>query len=55
MQVKVANSLPAVRVKQLSKFNLFYLDSTAQLSVTAQNAEVEKVELVGADSFRLDA
>ena len=54
MQVKVANSLPAVTVKQLSKFNLFYLDSTAQLSVTARNAEVEKVELVGADSFRLD-
>ena len=54
MQVKVANSLPAVTVKQLSKFNLFYLDSTAQLSVTAKNAEVEKVELVGADSFRLD-
>ena len=54
MQVKVANSLPAVTVKQLSKFNLFYLNSTAQLSVTAKNAEVEKVELVGADSFRLD-
>ena len=54
MQVKVANSLPAVTVKQLSKFNLFYLDSTAQLSVTAKNAEVEKVELVGAESFRLD-
>ena len=54
MQVKVANSLPAVTVKQLSKFNLFYLDSTARLSVTAKNAEVEKVELVGADSFRLD-
>ncbi len=54
MQVKVANSLPAVTVKQLSKFNLFYLDSTAQLSVTAKNAEVEKIELVGADSFRLD-
>lgn len=54
LQVKVANSLPKVTVKQIGKFDTFYLDSTAQLTATASGYEVERLELVGADSFRMD-
>ena len=54
LQVKVANSLPKVTVKQIGKFDTFYLDSTAQLTATASGYEVERMELVGADSFRMD-
>ena len=54
LQVKVANSLPKVTVKQIGKFDTFYLDSTAQLTATASGYEVERLELVGADSFWMD-
>ena len=54
LQVKVANSLPKVTVKQIGKFDTFYLDSTAQLTATASGYEVERMELIGADSFRMD-
>ena len=54
LQVKVANSLPKVTVKQMGKFDTFYLDSTAQLTATAAGCQVERLELVGADSFRMD-
>ena len=54
LQVKVANSLPKVTVKQIGKFDIFYLDSTAQLTATASGYEVERMELIGADTFRMD-
>lgn len=54
LQVKVANSLPKVTVKQMGKFDTFYLDSTAQLTATASGYEVERMELIGADTFRMD-
>ena len=54
LQVKVANSLPKVTVKQIGKFDTFYLDSTAQLTATAAGCQVERLELVGADTFRMD-
>ena len=40
LTVKVANKLPAVTVKQLSKFNLFYSDSTADLQITVKDEKV---------------
>ena len=54
LRVKVANSLPKVTVKQIGKFDTFYLDSTAQLTATASGYEVERMELIGADTFRMD-
>ena len=54
LQVKVANSLPKVTVKQIGKFDTFYLDSTAQLTATASGYEVERLKLIGADTFRMD-
>lgn len=54
LQVKVANSLPKVTVKQIGKFDTFYLDSTAQLTATASGYEVERMELIGGDTFRMD-
>lgn len=54
LQVKVANSLPKVTVKQIGKFDTFYLDSTAQLTATASGYEVERMELIGADTLRMD-
>ena len=54
LQVKVANSLPKVTVKQIGKFDTFYLDSTTQLTATASGYEVERMELIGADTFRMD-
>ena len=54
IQVKVANTLPKVTVKQERKFNLFYLDSTAPFTVTANGAEIESLELAGNEDFRLE-
>ena len=54
LRVKVANSLPKVTVKQIGKFDTFYLDSTAQLTATASGYEVERMELIGGDTFRMD-
>ncbi len=54
LQVKVANSLPKVTVKQIGKFDTFYLDSTARLTATASGYEVERMELIGGDTFRMD-
>ena len=54
LHVKVANSLPKVTVKQIGKFDTFYLDSTAQLTATASGYEVERLKLIGADTFRMD-
>ena len=54
IQVKVANTLPKITVKQERKFNLFYLDSTAPFTVTANGAEIESLELAGTEDFRLE-
>lgn len=47
--VKVTKTLPSVTVKQTEKFNLFYTDSTAALTVTVPNQTVEAVELLNCD------
>ena len=54
VSVTVRNSLPTVRVTQDGKFNLFYTNSTANFTVTAAGADVERVELDTAttDTFR---
>lgn len=52
MQIRVANSLPSVTVKQTEKFNLFYLDSTAHLSITAPGQTIADVNLKS-DHFAL--
>ena len=54
LQIKVANTLPKVTVKQGTKFNLFYLDSTAPFMVTASGVEIENMELVGNEDLRLE-
>ncbi len=54
LQIKVANTLPKVTVKQGAKFNLFYLDSIAPFMLTANGTEIENVELVGNEDFRLE-
>lgn len=51
LQVKVANSLPAVTVKQTEKLNLFYLDSTASLTITAPGQTITGVSLEDTDDF----
>lgn len=38
--LKVANKLPSITVKQSGKFNLFYTDSSAALSITAKGETV---------------
>lgn len=54
LQVKVANTLPKVTVKQGAKFNLFYLDSAAPLTVTAGDCAIEEAALTGLSAFQLD-
>ena len=52
--VKVENKLPTVTVKQKAKFNQFYLDSEAQLTITAKDAVVADVFITGNDDFTVD-
>lgn len=54
LQVKVANSLPAVTVKQTGKLNLFYLDSTVPLSVTAAGQAISGMPLTDTDDFTVE-
>lgn len=54
LQIKVANSLPKVNVKQTGKFELFYLDSRAGLTVSAPGAEIDRVDLTDTEDFRLE-
>ena len=54
LQVKVANALPAVTVKQTEKFNLFYLDSAAILNVAAPGQTITSVELADTKDFYVD-
>lgn len=51
--IKIANKLPAVTVKQLNKFNLFYSDSTADLQITVKGETIRAaaLELTGTSSF----
>ena len=50
--VKATQTLPKLAVKQTEKFNLFYRDSQAALTVTG--GEVEKAELSGTEDFVLE-
>ena len=54
LQAKVANTLPAVTVKQTEKFNLFYLDSAAILNVAAPGQTITSVELADTKDFFVD-
>ena len=51
LTVKAAPTLPRLTVKQTEKFNLFYRDSEAALTITG--GEVEEAELISSD-FVLD-
>ena len=51
LSVTVKNKIPSVTVKQKGKFNLFYKDSTADISITAKDAMVYDVILSETDSF----
>ena len=54
LQIRVANTLPSVTVKQTEKFNLFYLDSTAKLTITASGQTIERLELADTEDFVVD-
>ena len=54
LRIQVTGTLPAVTVKQTQKVNLFYLDSTAELTVSASGQTIEAVELEDTDDFRLE-
>ena len=54
IQVKIANSLPNVTVKQHGKFNTFYIGSSAMLDIKAAGCRVVNLELIGANSFQVD-
>lgn len=54
LQVKVANSLPSVSVKQTEKINLFYNGSTAGLTITAPGQTIDRVELRDTENFAVD-
>ena len=54
IQVKIANSLPNMTVKQHGKFNTFYLGSSAMLDIKAAGCRVVNLELIGANSFQVD-
>ena len=47
--VKVTKTVPSVTVKQTEKFNLFYTDSTAALTVTVKGQTVTGVTLADCD------
>ena len=51
LNAKVKNAAPAVTVKQLDKFNLFYTDSQAFIQVTAKDTPVTRVQLSDTDDF----
>ena len=54
LTISIANSLPSVTVKQMAKFNLFYLDGTAPLTITAGDLNITKVELLNTPHFGID-
>ena len=54
LRIQVTGTLPGVTVKQTQKFNLFYLDSTAELTVSASGQTIKAVELTDTDDFRLE-
>ena len=53
LQLKLTSTLPAVTLKQNTKFNLFYLDSAAEITVTAKDALVQNAVLES-DTFTGD-
>ncbi|MBQ3194537.1 MAG: leucine-rich repeat protein [Oscillospiraceae bacterium] len=54
LKVAVKNTVPAITIKQNTKLDLFYTDSRTDLTVTAKNTMVEKLELTDTDDFRMD-
>ena len=54
VKVKVDNPLPAVTVKQTQKINLFYLDGTAGLTITAPGQNITEVTLADTEDFILE-
>lgn len=54
IQIKVANSLPRVDIRQSEKLDLFYLDSAVPVAVSASGQQIEKVELADTASFQLE-
>ena len=54
LQIRAANSLPSVSVKQTEKFNLFYLNSTAKLNIIASGQTIEHVELADTNDFSVN-
>lgn len=54
LRIQVTGTLPGVTVRQTQKFNLFYLDSTAELTVSAPGQTIEAVELTDTDDFCLE-
>ncbi len=53
LQLKLTSTLPTVTLKQNTKFNLFYLDSAAEITVTAKDALVQNAVLES-DTFTGD-
>lgn len=45
---------PVITIKQAEKMDLFYTDSSSVLSITAKDAQINRVELVGVYDFRLE-
>lgn len=53
LAAKVKNTAPAVTVKQLEKFNLFYSDTAIDVQITAKDTPVTRVELTDTADFVL--
>ena len=49
LKIKVTDTAPAITTKQSGKYNLFYTDGTAALTITAREAAVADVKVAGGD------
>lgn len=49
LKIQVTETAPTVTVKQSGKYNLFYTDGTATLTVTAKNAQVTDISVTDGD------
>lgn len=54
LKAVVKNALPSVSVKQSSKFNLFYKDSTAPLVIASSGRTIDSVTLKNTNDFVLN-
>lgn len=50
IKLSVTETVPAIKVKQTEKVNLFYADSEGKLEVSSKNAEIQSVEWVSSKS-----